>query len=113
MVTGSPATDRAVGCGESSISGGVASTSKAHSCRTSGSGEPAVDPAEVGADELGLVPVLMYHQLRDDGGSDWDMTPEEFRASSSGSSTNGYVPITTIELARGEIDVPAGTARWC
>lgn len=70
--------------------------------------EPAVDPAEVGADELGVVPVLMYHQLRDGGGSAWDMSPEEFRAELVWLFDNDYVPITTAAFARGEIDVPAG-----
>jgi hypothetical protein len=69
---------------------------------------PAVDPAEVGADELGLVPVLMYHQLREDGGSEWDMSPEEFRAELVRLFDSGYVPIRTVDLARGEIDIPAG-----
>lgn len=71
---------------------------------------PAVDPAEVGADELGLVPVLMYHQLREDGGSEWDMSPEEFRAELVRLFDSGYVPIRTVDLARGEIDIPAGTS---
>ncbi len=70
---------------------------------------PAVDPAEVGANELGVVPVLMYHQLREDGGSVYDMTPEQYRAELTWLFDNGYRPITTAQLARGEIDVPAGT----
>ncbi len=70
---------------------------------------PPVDPAEVGANELGVVPVLMYHQLREDGGSVYDMTPEQFRAELTWLFDNGYRPITTAQLARGEIDVPAGT----
>jgi hypothetical protein len=70
--------------------------------------EPEVDPADVGADELGRVPVLMYHQLSEDGGSEWDMSPEEFRSELEYLFDEGYVPITTRELARGEIDVPAG-----
>ena len=71
--------------------------------------EPPVDPAEVGADELGVVPVLMYHQLREDGGSVYDMTPEEYRAELEWLFEEGFRPITTSQLARGEIDVPAGT----
>lgn len=70
---------------------------------------PPVDPAEVGANELGVVPVLMYHQLREDGGSVYDMTAEEFRSELTWLFDNGYRPITTAQLARGEIDVPAGT----
>lgn len=68
----------------------------------------AVDPAEVGADELGLIPVMMYHQLREDGGSEWDMAPEEFRAELERLFESGYVPISAADLARGHIDVPAG-----
>ncbi len=71
--------------------------------------EPPVDPAEVGADELGVVPVLMYHQLREDGGSVYDMTPAEYRAELEWLFEEGFRPITTSQLARGEIDVPAGT----
>jgi hypothetical protein len=67
-----------------------------------------IDPAEVGADELGQVPVLMYHQLKEDGGSEWDMSPEEFRAELELLFDAGYVPIRAIDLARGQIDIPAG-----
>jgi hypothetical protein len=68
-----------------------------------------VDPAEVDADELGLVPVVMYHQLREDGGSEYDLTPEEYTAELEWLFDNGYRPITATQLVRGEIDVPAGT----
>ncbi len=71
--------------------------------------EPAVDPAEVGADELGVVPVLMYHQLREDGGSVYDMTAEEYRQELRWLFDNDYRPITVTQLVRREIDVPAGT----
>jgi peptidoglycan/xylan/chitin deacetylase (PgdA/CDA1 family) len=70
--------------------------------------EPAADPAEVGANELGEIPVLMYHQLTEGGGSEWDMDPDEFRAELEYLFDEGYVPITVRELARGEIEVPAG-----
>lgn len=75
--------------------------------------EPEVDPAEVAAevdaDELGEIPVIMYHQLREDGGGDYDMTPEAFRDELVGLHEAGYVAITTDELTSGRIDVPAGT----
>jgi hypothetical protein len=71
--------------------------------------EPAADPAEVGANELGEIPVLMYHQLTEGGGSEWDMDPDEFRAELEYLFDEGYVPITVRDLARGDIDVPAGT----
>lgn len=69
---------------------------------------PVIDPAEVGADELGLVPVLMYHRLREDGGSDYDLTAEEFRGELEWLFENGYSPVTTIDFARGTFDIPAG-----
>ncbi len=70
---------------------------------------PAVDPASVNADELGQVPVLMYHQLREDGGSLYDMSPEEFRADLIELFDGGYRPVTTAALVTREFDVPAGT----
>jgi len=71
---------------------------------------PPVDPASVGADELGTVPVLMYHRLLEDGGGDYDLTPEQFRGELEWLFDNGYVPIHTRDLAHGEIDIPAGTS---
>ena len=40
------------------------------------------DPVRSGLEpnELGVVPVLMYHRLLADGGGDYDLTPDEFRA---------------------------------
>ncbi len=72
------------------------------------SANPPVDPAEVGADELGVIPVMMYHQIREDGGSEWDMSPEEFRAELTAMFDAGFVPIRARDLVAGEIDVPAG-----
>jgi hypothetical protein len=71
--------------------------------------DPAVDPGEVGADELGLVPVIMYHRLRDDPG-DFDTTARQFRRELVWLFDNGYRPIRTVDLARGDIDIPAGTS---
>lgn len=72
--------------------------------------EPAVDPAEVEANELGEVPVLMYHRLREDGGGDYDRTPEEFRAELEWLFANDYVPVLVRDLVDGDIDIPAGTS---
>jgi hypothetical protein len=71
--------------------------------------EPTVDPAEVGANELGQIPIIMYHRILPDGGGDYDNTPEEFREELRRLHDEGYVPITTAELVDGRIDVPAGT----
>lgn len=75
--------------------------------------DPEADPsevaAEVGANELGAIPVLMYHRILPDGGGDYDNTPEEFRAELTRLHEEGYVPITTADLVDGRIEIPAGT----
>lgn len=71
--------------------------------------EPPVDPAEVGADELGEVPVLMYHRLLDDGGGAFDRTPEGFRSELEWLFDHDYVPVTMTDVVDGRIDIPAGT----
>ncbi|MCP2298754.1 Peptidoglycan/xylan/chitin deacetylase, PgdA/CDA1 family [Nocardia amikacinitolerans] len=74
--------------------------------------EPAparVDPAAVGANELGLVPVLMYHQVTPNPGGEYDQTPEEFRAELERLYREGYRPVTAAAYISGAIDIPAGT----
>jgi hypothetical protein len=71
--------------------------------------QAGVDPADVGANELGEIPVLMYHRVLPGGGGEYDRTPEDFRAELEYLYENDYRPIRTIDLVRGEIDVPAGT----
>ncbi|GAB3114258.1 hypothetical protein GCM10027160_19720 [Streptomyces calidiresistens] len=74
-----------------------------------GSGTGAVDPAAVEANELGTVPVLMYHQLVEEPAGVYDRTPEDFRAELDRLAEENYVPVTAGEYSRGEIDIPAGT----
>lgn len=71
--------------------------------------EPEADPAEVGANELGEVPVLMYHRILPDGGGVYDLTAEEFRSELQYLYDHDYRPIRTDELVAGEIDVPPGS----
>ncbi|MDQ2586531.1 polysaccharide deacetylase family protein [Saccharothrix yanglingensis] len=68
----------------------------------------APDPASVGANELGQVPVLMYHRLTDQPTSVYDRTPAAFRAELERLAAEGYVSVTTTEYATGRIDIPAG-----
>lgn len=65
------------------------------------------DPAAVRADELGVVPVLMYHQLIARPGRD-DVTPEQFRKDLAALYAQGYRPVTAADLVTGRIDIPAG-----
>jgi hypothetical protein len=55
------------------------------------------------------VPVLMYHRSLPDGGSDYDLSAEEFRSELEYLYENDYRPIRTDQLVDGDIDVPAGT----
>lgn len=66
------------------------------------------DPAAVGANELGQVPILMYHRLVEQTTSVYDRTPAAFRAELERLAAEGYVPVTTTEYATGRIDLPAG-----
>ncbi|WP_020549791.1 polysaccharide deacetylase family protein [Embleya scabrispora] len=66
------------------------------------------DPAAVGADETGAVPVLMYHQVIPSPKGVYDRTPEDFRAELERLAREGYVPITAADYATGHIDIPAG-----
>lgn len=72
--------------------------------------DPAADAAEVGANELGEVPIIMYHRLLPDGGGDYDLTPDQFRDELRRLHEEGYVPITAAELVSGAIDIPAGAS---
>ncbi|MFA9432620.1 polysaccharide deacetylase family protein [Egicoccus sp. AB-alg2] len=68
------------------------------------------DPAEVGANELGQIPVLMYHRLLPDGGGDYDLTPEEFRDELQWLYDHDYRPVRMADVAAGTIDLPPGAS---
>ncbi|QXE36486.1 polysaccharide deacetylase family protein [Streptomyces sp. GMY02] len=90
------------GCSSGSSSAGEGAASHAAS-------PVAVDPAKVGADELGQVPVLMYHQLTAKPASVYDRTPADFRAELERLAREKYVPVTARDFQTGRIDIPAGT----
>lgn len=69
---------------------------------------PAVDLAEVGANELGQIPVIMHHRIIE-GGGEYDRSPEEFRAELQRLFDADFRPVRAVDLVRGELDVPAGT----
>ena len=64
----------------------------------------------VKANELGEIPVIMYHQIRADGGGEYDLTPAEFRAELERLYRERYRPVRAIDLVRGNLDLPAGTS---
>jgi peptidoglycan/xylan/chitin deacetylase (PgdA/CDA1 family) len=67
-----------------------------------------VDPAAVGANELGVVPVLMYHRIVAAPADVYDRTPAAFRAELVRLAREHYVPVTARAYVDGDIDVPAG-----
>ena len=67
-----------------------------------------VAPASVHADELGAVPVLMYHQLVAVPKGDYDQTPAQYRAELEQLYAHGYRTVTAADLTAGTIDLPAG-----
>ncbi|MEK6276239.1 MAG: putative glycoside hydrolase [Actinomycetota bacterium] len=59
--------------------------------------------------ELGEVPVLMHHEIREDRVGDYDQTPAEFRAEVGRLWRQGYWPVRAADLALGRLgSVPAG-----
>ncbi|WP_086843424.1 polysaccharide deacetylase family protein [Amycolatopsis kentuckyensis] len=77
---------------------------------------PAAAPAritpavarQVGADELGRVPVLMYHRIVAQPKSVYERTPADFTAELERLAAEDYVPVTTAELVSRRLDLPAG-----
>lgn len=64
--------------------------------------------AAVKANELGQIPVLMFHRIIDKPGTTDDRTPQQFRADLERLAREGYVPISAAEMVTGKIDIPAG-----
>ncbi|MEU8270490.1 polysaccharide deacetylase family protein [Sphaerisporangium sp. NPDC049002] len=62
----------------------------------------------VGANELGLVPVLMYHRILSKRLASIDRTPSQLRGELEKLASEGYVPITAAEFVAGAVDIPAG-----
>jgi peptidoglycan/xylan/chitin deacetylase (PgdA/CDA1 family) len=63
----------------------------------------------VRANELGQVPVLMYHRILAKAVTSYDRSPAELRAELERLAKDAYVPVTAGEFAAGHIDIPAGT----
>jgi peptidoglycan/xylan/chitin deacetylase (PgdA/CDA1 family) len=77
---------------------------------------PAAAPARgtaetarrLGADELGRVPILMYHRIAARPKSPYERTPADFTAELERLAAENYVPVTTAELVARRLDLPAG-----
>lgn len=86
----------------------AAPASVAPSAPASSDRGPAPDPAGVKANELGRVPVLMYHKLSDHPTSDYDRRPVDFVADLTYLEKNGFYPVTAANFVAGKLDIPAG-----
>ncbi|MEO3862917.1 polysaccharide deacetylase family protein [Acrocarpospora sp. B8E8] len=64
---------------------------------------------KVKANELGKVPVLMYHRILKKRLASIDRTPAQLKSELEKLATRGFVPITAAEFVAGAIDIPAGT----
>ncbi len=62
------------------------------------------------ADELGAVPVLMYHQIVARPAGNYDQTPAQFRGQLEQLYAHHFRTITAAALAAGQVDLPAGTS---
>ncbi|MTI80426.1 MAG: hypothetical protein FH758_06000 [Firmicutes bacterium] len=76
--------------------------------------EASEDPAEmrqhakeVGANELGQVPILVYHLIGEEEGR-WTRTPENFRRDLQELYDSDYVLVSLSEYISGDMDVPEG-----
>lgn len=104
----------AAGVALAACSGGRDATSRAQPPTTGGpspsatAGQATVDPASVKANELGLVPVMMYHRITPTVTGEFDRSPADFRAELQRMFSAGYRPVRTVDLVRGELAVPAG-----
>ena len=78
------------------------------SASASPSAAPSADPAAVKANELGVVPVLMYHQFVAQPKGVYDQTPAQLKAELTRLYRQGYRTVTADAFVTGEIDVPAG-----
>jgi hypothetical protein len=105
------------GCGGGDDDEPQADQSSAPTAESSSSAAPSttptpapsdVDPASVKANELGSVPVMMYHVVKPDAKGEYDQTGEEFKGELERMHKAGFVPITTRQLVEGDIDIPAG-----
>lgn len=68
----------------------------------------AAAAAQAHANELGQIPVLMYHRVVEKPATQDDRTPKQFRTELERLAREGYVPITAAEYVGGHIDIPAG-----
>jgi hypothetical protein len=63
--------------------------------------------AAIGANELGQVPVLVYHDISGEAGKD-SRKPQDLAKDIDFLKSEGFYPVNLRDLASGNIDIPAG-----
>lgn len=96
-------------CATAAACGGTTATAPPPATTTPPLAARPPDPATIAANELGQIPILMYHRIETDPGSEYDETPQQFTAELDRLYTEGYRPITIATFLSGSIDLPAGT----
>jgi peptidoglycan/xylan/chitin deacetylase (PgdA/CDA1 family) len=66
------------------------------------------DPKLVGANELGEIPVIMFHRVAKNPASEYDTTPSQFRNELRTLYRRGFRPISAADMVTGRINVRAG-----
>jgi peptidoglycan/xylan/chitin deacetylase (PgdA/CDA1 family) len=92
----------------STTASSLASSSTAGSATTNTTlgGTVTVDRAkEIGANELGRIPVLMYHLI---GTGQSYLTPDQLRFHIALLRSHGFYPTTVKEMVEGTMEIPAG-----
>ena len=97
----------AVACAGSSAPSAAKPTPSA-SASASAEASPSADPAAVKANELGVVPVVMYHQFVAQPKGVYDQTPAQLKAELTRLYHQGYRTVTADAFVTGHMDVPAG-----
>jgi len=65
-------------------------------------------PTPLPPNELGLIPILMYHTFLPDASSAWNRTPAAFRGDLAYLYAHGYYLTTMHQFVTGDLDIPAG-----
>lgn len=110
---GEPTVGQAATVGTAKPSGNAPATPEAEADLPSSDRPPPVTATpefakQVKANELGLVPAIMYHRIMKKRFASIDRTPSQFRQELEKLARQGYVPITAKEFVTGDIAVPAG-----
>jgi peptidoglycan/xylan/chitin deacetylase (PgdA/CDA1 family) len=108
LVTGCAASSAEPGARHPVVSPPASSTPTPSASTARPTASVPLSAAAVAANELGRVPVIMYHQLKDRPKGVYDITPARFRAELERLAREGYVPVTASAYATGRIDIPAG-----